>query len=487
MKAFKRISLYTAITSIGTLGVTNAAHGVNVSADGRGQVLLYPYYTTRADGAGNAYATLLSVVNPTALAKAVKVRVFEGRNSRTVLDFSLFLSPFDVWTAAILPDTDLGGAKMGTLDLSCTMPAFSASPTSPFIRFVNSAYTGAGDDGAGTSLDRTKEGYFEIIEMATYSSSSTTGTAVAHVNGVPPCGANLTDAQAATDALPVSGGLFGAATLINVNAGTDYSVDATALANFYQIGANFYPLGSPLPDLSVAAPPLSMVNATSGTQYQSLWTAGTADAVSAVLMHDSVLNEFTLDTSTKSGTDWVITMPTKRFYISNGTGNTTQLFQRNFSPTAGSCDDVTLNVWDREGRKLPGPLNFSPPSPTPTSSLCWSANVITFNNTNVLGSVNVANLQTPGFQNGWLTIGFPTGAAGMPATAHRLINNGATSITATGGGTTDNNFAAYNGLPVIGFAVVSFTNGTLQVGSPPMTVLSNYGADFTHKNNTTIQ
>ncbi len=50
------------------------ANAVNLSSDGRGQVLLYPYYTTRTDNNGNAYTTLLSVINSTPLAKAVRVR-----------------------------------------------------------------------------------------------------------------------------------------------------------------------------------------------------------------------------------------------------------------------------------------------------------------------------------------------------------------------------------------------------------------------------
>lgn len=483
----KTTSLCLALAGIGLLGATGPATAVNLGSDGRGQVLLYPYYTTRADGSGNAFSTLLSVVNPTEMAKAVKVRFLEGMHSRAVLEFNLFLSPRDVWTAAVLPDLATGGARVGTLDLSCTLPAFSASPAAPFMPFSNAAYTGTSSDGAGTTLDRTQEGFFEIFEMATYSPSSQTGTAVTHVNGVPPCGATLNDVQAAADALPVAGGLFGASTLINVNSGTDYTVDATALANFYQVGSNYSPNGTALPDLTGATPPLSIVNAPNGTVYQSLWAAGRADAVSALLMHDSVLNEFVLDTGTKSGTDWVVTLPTKQFYVANGTGNAAQLFQRNFNAVAGSCDDVVLNMWDREGRTQSGPLNFTPPPATGTSSLCWGANVITFNRTNVLGSSNVANLQSPGFQNGWLTVTFPTGISGASANVHRLINTGLTSITVQGGSSTFGNTTTYNGLPAIGFSVVSFSNGTLTVGMPPVNVLSNYGGDFRHKNNTTIQ
>ena len=44
------------------------------------------------------------------------------------------------------------------------MPIVSSSSSSP-TAFVNFAYVGKHDDKAGTSLDRTREGYVEIIEM----------------------------------------------------------------------------------------------------------------------------------------------------------------------------------------------------------------------------------------------------------------------------------------------------------------------------------
>jgi hypothetical protein len=505
MNTFKKKSLYAALAGVSALGVTGAAQAVNVNPDGLGQVLIYPYYTTRADSAGSAYATLLSVVNSTASAKAVKVRFLEGKNSREVLDFNLFLSPFDVWTAAILPDTATGGARVGTVDRSCTLPAFSDSSTAPFISFVNYAYTGSNNDGGGGSLDRSKEGYFEIIEMATYASSSITGKAITHVNGVPPCGANLTDAQALADALPLGGGLFGSETLINVNSGTDYTADPTALDNFYQIGNVYNVAGSTLPDLTLTAPPVSIVVAPNGNIYTSSWSQAlctnpngqsyvcSADPVSAVLMHNTVLNEYVLDSGTKSQTDWVVTMPTKRFYVNAPFGgNAPRLFQRNFN-AAGSCDDVSLNIYDREERTSTTPITISPPPPVNVNAICWEANVITFNGvtvgfSNVLGSTNVANIPVPGgFQNGWLNLGFPSPIAGAAANVHTLINVANTAITTIGGGTTFGNTVTYFGLPVVGFAVVSYSNGTLTVGQPPVNVLSNYGGNFKHKNNTKIQ
>ena len=482
MNTFKRKSLYAALAGVSALGVTGAAQAVNLNPDGLGQVLIYPYYTTRADAGGNAYTSLLSVVNTTSSAKAVKVRFLEGKNSREVLDFNLFLSKHDVWTAAILPSTT-GGALVGTLDKSCTLPPIPAGGQN----FVNFAYTGGNSDKGGTSLDRTKEGYVEIIEMATFTTSSTTSQIVTHVGGVP--GQNgyvcddLTDAQAASDAVTVQGGIFGGMTLINVNQGTDFTEDAVALDNYVASGNNIYnPAGSIQPDLQQAFPPVSQVLANSAV-YTSSWTFGTADPVSAVLMHSNVMNEFVLDAGTKSGTDWVVTFPTKRYYVNVGTGNAPKLFQRNFNQTDGSCDDVSLNIYDREERTTSTPVGFSPPPPTQTNSICWEANVVTFNNSNVLASLNTANIPTT-FQNGWLNMGFPTGITGALATVHELINTTNTLITDIGSSTSSGNTVTYIGLPVVGFAVQTFSNGTLSVGG--VNVLSNYGGNFVHKYQTIV-
>ncbi len=125
MNTFNKKSLYTAIAGLSALGVTGVAEAVHVNPDGLGQVLIYPYYTARQTSATaqfpNAqYNTLLSVVNSTASSKAVKVRFLESLNSREVLDFNLYLSHNDVWTAGVVPTSD--GAGVVTYDNSCTTP-----------------------------------------------------------------------------------------------------------------------------------------------------------------------------------------------------------------------------------------------------------------------------------------------------------------------------------------------------------------------------
>jgi len=217
--------------------------------------------------------------------------------------------------------------------------------------------------------------------------------------------------------------------------------------------------------------------------YASQWptpTYAAADTVSATLMHDSVMNEYILDAATKSGTDWVVTFPTKRFYSLVGTGAAIKLFQRNFNGGT-ACDDVTLNIYDREEKTTSAPVTFSPPTPGQTTSLCFEANVITFNNSNVLASKNSKSVSDQGFVHGWLRLGFKTTTS---TTYHTLGNTGLTSH-AKGVSTFSTGLTkTYLGLPVVGFAVQSFTNGTLVVSGA--NILANYGGNFVHKTTTTL-
>ena len=465
MNIFKKKSLCAALAGIGALGAVGAAQAVNLNPDGLGQVLIYPYYTTRADAAGNVYNSLLSVVNSTASVKAVKVRFLEGKNSQEVLDFNLFLSPKDVWTAGIVPMGS--GAGIITADKSCTLPVIPAAGKA----FVNFLYT---SDGAGATLDRTREGYVEIIEMATFDDSSDTAANVTHINGVPPGCSDQTDALAASEALPPGltdqdgrSGIFGSMTLINVDSGTAAGQDAVALDNFSDV-VLYTNAGSVQPDLTQASPPVSVLFANNFI-YNSLWSASTADPVSAVLMHDHIMNEYVLDAGTNSGTDWVVTMPTKRFYVANGTGTPPRLFQRNFNKTDGACDDVDLAIYDREENTTSTPLDFSPPPPTLSNAICWEANVITFNNSNLLGSANSANISTT-FEHGWLDVGFFPGT--VTGAVHTLPND-ATIVTDIFASSSVGP-ATYVGLPVVGFAVETFQNNVITVTGTPATYASSF-------------
>jgi hypothetical protein len=241
------------------------------------------------------------------------------------------------------------------------------------------------------------------------------------------------------------------------------------------------------------AAPVSAVKAGNALRVSTAWAQG-ADAVSAVIMHSAVMNEFILDTGTLSKTDWVVTFPTKHFYARTGTGAALAPFQRNFSGKA--CDDIGLLLWDREERNpvaQPGPgPDFSPRDPvTPlVPGMCWEANVVTFNTPTGIGllgssnvGINVSTTLTTGTdiaQSGWLEIGFVNAAA-------RLANATTVTMDLTTGAATAAAAVTYVGLPVVGFNVWTYTNSALKVGSVTSNVPTNYGMGTSHKYRTTFQ
>ena len=159
------------------------------------------------------------------------------------------------------------GAKLVTTDKSCTAPAIPAGGRD----FTNFAYSGAalegiwqsGGDGETTSLDRTREGYFEIIEMGTITNTAI-NAAITHASGVPtncavvqaatmdmgPASALVVGGQSAR-AFKATGGLSGTASLINVAGGTDYGYAPVVLEGFSPPGVeNIWFAGQyNLPDL----------------------------------------------------------------------------------------------------------------------------------------------------------------------------------------------------------------------------------------------
>jgi hypothetical protein len=475
MNTFNRKSLYAALAGLGALSGMGAAEAVNLAPEGLGQALIYPYYTVRNGAQGFAYNTLLSVVNTTASAKAVKVRFLEGKNSKEVLDFNLFLSHHDVWVASV--NATATGAAVTSPDQSCILPTQLPAAGQPFVNF---AYNG---DGADSSLDRTREGYVEILEMATFFDNSTTAILITH-GSTQDCASN-SDSQASLDASRsnvVTGGLFGGLTLINVFDGSAYSQDATALDHVFDTGNVYNNAGDVGPTLNDVDPPVSVVVA-NGEAVATNWsiTARPIDAVSAVLMHNTVMNEYVTDPATQSNTDWVVTMPTKNQYVKVGTGSATPPFQRNFNGTKGACDDILIDFWDREEKKNSTPGGFSPPQPGVTAALCWEANVITFMSHGVLGSTNAnfLDVNSKGFVNGWARLTFIY-------TNAKLIGGTTTVVGLTNGvnGFFSTPSATYAGLPVVGFAVVSYNNNVIVVNGK--NIQSTYGADFAQRTSTLI-
>ena len=497
MNTFKKKSLYAAVLAgLGALGAAGTANAVHLNPDGLGQVLIYPYYTTRTSAAGASFNTLMSVVNTTNQTKLVKVRFLEGRNSREVLDFNLYLSPNDVFTGVIVPTG--AGASFVTNDNSCVTPSdlFAGTGGRAGLNvFKNFQYSGAAADTGPVDLDRTREGYFEVIEMGVVTDATITSFAKHGTNNIPancpgldaydPGSGNTTTPLPGTYLSPPSGGLSGRANVISAGTGANYAYDATAFDAWSNIVA-YTPTGQVTPRLGQAAPPVSNVFVGAGAvtsqptvtgNVNAVWTNG-ADAFSATIMRNTVLNEYVLDAGTVSQTDWVLTFPTKREYVRVGGGAATAPFTSNFNMTGaapgggGSCDPYAFSVYNREEGTTGVAPNVILPSPLPPatqiagSGTCWEATVVPFQGTSLLGSVNTSfpvsqllnfvgsattvagSLTSPGLPgtngpNGWLLISYNAPVQGLTPASATL--NGV-AITP----------ARHVGLPVISMAFTNF-------------------------------
>lgn len=428
--------------------MVTAAQASYINPQGTGQALLYPYYTAES---GND--TYIQITNTSNVGKVVKVRFLESKNSQEVLDFNLYLSAHDVWAGAVTATAD--GAKLVTQDKSCTVGAIPAAGQP----FVNYRYLGDSD----TSLARTREGHVEIIGMSDIVTGSSISTAITHVNGVPAnCSFVQTDANntTANGLTAPTGGLYGYAHLVNVANGTDSVYDATAIANFSTADLYTKP-GNILPNLKSTDTDPTSFNGTAAVTTPLGAFASTADAISSLFMTRDLMNDYVVDPAIKAGTDWVVTFPTKTLYVNNGMATTTTANAATPPFTVGwntststACEPISLSYYDREEQYPAGSsIQFSPPPPTsPGNALCYEANVISFNGSNVLGSPNALNLPV-NYASGWMDLQF---------------NGTANVITTTVPST-------FTGLPAMGFADIKFTNGN--VGG----LLSNYSGITNHK------
>ncbi len=343
----KRRTLTTAVLAGigGVAGLAGIANAVNINPDGLGQVLIYPYFTVNS---GNQ--TLVSVVNTTDRAKSVKVRFLEAWNSREVLDFNLYMSPFDVWTGAVFGIADDGPGNLVTRDNTCTVPdIIGQTPLAPnlpvtaggdrYVPFRNFQYTGPNNDEGPDDLTRAREGHFEMIEMGELNNvTQGSASAATHSAGVPsdctqlnaawqvdefgaPLAGSYWVLDATVDHDPAAGGLFGAASIIDAAEGTQVSYNADAVNAFttsilHSSPGDLFPtVGSADFDLDADLLVDSIVfDPATGAVVNSDWARG-VDAVSAVFMHNEVYNEYALDSTLDASTEWILTFPTKRFYV----------------------------------------------------------------------------------------------------------------------------------------------------------------------------
>jgi hypothetical protein len=481
----KRTLAIAIATALGA--AASPSEAVMLNPRGTGQVLIYPNYTV------NHQQTLVSVINTTEHGKALKIRFREAYDGRDVANFNVYLGPYDSWVGSVFDTSSdgTGAAAIATNDNSCAVPAFPLAPlpgTLHALTFSNANYsqgdygTPTGTDHGPANLARTREGFFEIIEMGEVvdqaSGSPKTLEAITSVAGKPPGCAQVQNAWASggywttnstTDLLPPAGGLYGAAGIVDVAQGTLYAFDATGIDGFSDVVQHSAP-GNGKPNLSTAISDsahdvvtayVPIGNAMIKADYPAS-TRG-VDAVSAVLAAETLYNEFDIDPAVGAATDWVVTFPTKQFYVDPALARSyAEPFENVFDEV--SCHSAFPQISDRNN---PPVSTVCPPLQNCVQNyLCYETEVITFNDlaaddspTKALSSrilprgVLVTQYQVPATGN--LALRFPQADQQLLPSANGDV---------------------FKGLPATGFAATNYINANVTPG-----VLSNYSAVYPHR------
>lgn len=496
------LALSVAALAAGFAGGAHAVTGAPTGADatalqfgntGTGHMLVVPYFSTQ-----NGNSTLLSIINTDEVnGKAVKVRFRGAANSDDIYDFQVFLSPGDVWTANVSAGAD-GKSFLTTADASCTKPAKATLNSTPFVTTrLNPAAS------AEEKANNTREGYIEIFNMADIvkpaAGASNLYTSIKHKNGVAPCSNIAADAVAGvaasnawtsinTDAdnatlrgygmASPTTGLAANWTIINVPKSVAWSGAAAAIEAVKAAAAPatgmvpalgnivYFPQTSTSVAATAAAPytadPLLTGGMVKGALYDlpdmstpyiaggvspSVQAASLADAIAA----KAVMNEYWTDPAISAATDWVFSMPTRRYAAAvdynaadplvpgakkpkaeyNG-GNATHFAEANTEMSGDKLcvTGITNSPWDREERQpsTPDDVVISPSEPGAPVLFCGETSVLSFNNgaatTSAVVGANVAVKDIDvGYQDGWLKLNTPGATApGLPVLGQAFVS-----------------------------------------------------------------
>ncbi|WP_147476783.1 hypothetical protein [Vandammella animalimorsus] len=309
-----------------------------VNSGGIGHILLQPYYTVQ----GNRN-TLMNIINTDEVnGKAVKVRFRGARNSDDVFDFYVFLSPGDVWRTRLYRDGEKTYLELP--DSSCTLPSRDVVASTAF---KTSRVYDKKDQG------EVREGYVELLTAADIIPGSALYNTIKHngVTGAVAC--NPLTIESAMTALvdkataEGKGLTFPTAGITGHWALTDVTTDSTNTGNLLAVvatDANNIPANGNLvvaPQNEYPAPAdwVDSTNPTAAGTTDPLLTSGAvlaqnfdfpdlstpylagksavqqANELSDGLAVTSIVNEYVVGVGVDFRTDWVLSMPTRRYGV----------------------------------------------------------------------------------------------------------------------------------------------------------------------------
>ena len=429
----------TLALAVATTALASSVASAEQSLSSTGQVLLYPMYITQ-----NEANTYMHVVNNTADQKAVKMRFMEGINSAVVLEFNVYLGPYDVFPVALAPN-DFGGTSVITNDATCTVPALGTS-NSPYDGTQTELDSGAvlrsqpfvpyqfENDESG-DISRTLIGHAEVIEMGVVSDTVDVADCKV-VSDLWSSGAWASNT--ATDVTSPSGGLSGSSLFIVPSLAYSMNVPVTAVDGWAKAGTNYHKSpGTIKPTLEDG---VSTARVNDLVLDYTSQTNGSVLATSALLASKTVFNEVQTEDVIAAETDWVVTFPTKH-YFTNGTTPSAPFTAVYDSTEADStaCEEMSLTRRDRASNSSNGTGTFVPNSEGVEDKVCSAVNVLSFNGLSALISSTTKPISYS-FQAGSATL---TTEQELPA---------------------DDNGVTVQGLPVVGFAATRIVNGPMSYG-----------------------
>ena len=459
-----------------------SAIGLAPTTTGVGHALVVPYFTSQG-----ANHSLLNIVNTDEQnGKAVKLRYRGALNSDDLFDITIYLSPGDMWTADVSVDAD-GFSRLETSDTSCTLPSIRDIKEANNGRFLVHRVLNA-------DKEQTREGYIEILNTADIPPGTALFNAIKHVNGEAPCtqavmdlqSNPLTTAGANTPAVRgyswPTGGLFANWAIVDVTSTASFSGEAVALraaaTNFIDDNGSGRIVWAPQTsdivtlaraknltadplfrddsvDVANRVIPVASVKASSYDfpDLSTPYTIGAADPaaqardLARAFSASRITNEYLTNPSIGFQTDWVFSMPTRRYAVAVDYAGKRLVFNplvnEHFTNvnvtleggTTACVDAGSVRGYDREENRVSFVI-----SPNPIHRFCGETSVAAFNkkatDATLLGAkIARGNFTNTKYVDGWFTISTP--GIEVPA----------------GSGN-------FRGLPIIGFAAAK-ANGNI--------------------------
>jgi len=302
-----------------------AIAAVHLSNDGTGQVGIVPFYSV-VDG----NETHLRVINSGDQYKAVRVNVRTADiSAQPVYSLNVYLRPHDTWRMAM-------GQREGFIaaintDTTCTL-----------------GLTDPGEQAVDWSNHIWETGFIEVIEMGNISPE----TIGQYVDENEYCSL-MEEAWAEGGAWsdnplaglnPTAGELQVTTELFNGAAGYSFNIPVTMLADFYPEDSIVHTVaGSSEPNLDSGRHDSQIIY--QGETIETTWEHG-YEAVSALLMKETMTNEFDLIEPKQGQTEWVVTFPTLKFHL-----NASNFEEDFYYPFI----HFEFNLFSSEGNDIPYP------------------------------------------------------------------------------------------------------------------------------------